>query len=251
MLKHLTGFALDPPATFEADRIRQKLDATLDRPASSGAGFALAADYYELLRQDGFEAGDTQRLVRMLEDERLLDFSFLSSLPFKKEGMKPILRDAALRRLDRLSTAGDRGNAGRLEAQLMSLPEGAFRDPGACARGLAVQARSPPLLRRPDSPPRGPGSGRAEPLTAIIEDAWSRPDVGFAWGRDAEAATLGLCRLGQAAQPMLPRLLAADERFQGVNYTHGHAWRAMLIALGADAERFSHVNYKKNLTRLP
>ena len=78
-----------------------------------------------------------------------------------------------------------------------------------------------------------------EKLVRIVEEAWSLPDQGFGWGKDAEAATEALCQLGGEVREFLPRLRAVDRRFaKNVSYLRGHSWRGMLVGLGAEPGEF-------------
>jgi hypothetical protein len=88
------------------------------------------------------------------------------------------------------------------------------------------------------------GKVGTEKLVRILEQAWSLPDRGFAWGRDAEAATVALCQIGEGAREFLPRLKAVSVKHEKqVSYARGHAWRGMLVALGADPAEFHSENY--------
>lgn len=237
MLKRLTSLDLDTPRGLDVSLIRKKLDAALDHPEGSGAAFALVGDYYEMLRKEGLEVGDADRLRRVLGDDRVTDFSYLLDFMKRENAVALRLRDALLSRLGRFVKAGDKPNAGRLESIAASLPALAYEHAPLLDELLKEPAERrlyPKLIVRLAD--RGPES--ASRFVTLIEESWASKDRGFGWGRDAEAATSGLCLLGGTAKAVLPQLLELHQRYAQGTVTRGHKWRGMLVALGADVNRF-------------
>lgn len=238
MLQRLTAFDLEVPRGLGSTSAREVLDAALaDEKASNGA-FVLLGEYYRSLREEGFDSRDRERLTKLILDNRVTDFSYFNWSEKQRADVRPPMRDAMLQRLLRL---GENMSDSRQRVVFVSLANiAAGLGPNAYAGEVPlldelmanVKLRSwmPDLIRRYADQ----GKAGAEKLVGIAEDAPSQT------GREMEAARAGLCLVGVSAQEYLPRL----RKVEG-NFTQGHAWRGMLIAMGARASEFSNPNYKE------
>jgi hypothetical protein len=238
ILQRLTAFDLETPRGLGTTSAREVLDAALADEKASNAAFVLLGEYYKSLREEGFDSRDRERLTKLVLDSRVTDFSYFNWSEKQRADVRPPMRDAMLRRLLRLSENMDDSQQRGVFVNLANVA--ARLGPNAYAgdvplldelmANVKLRAWMPDLIRRYADQ----GKAGAEKLVRIAEDAPSQT------GREIEAARAGLCLVGVSAQEYLPRL----RRVEG-NFTQGHAWRGMLIAMGAKASEFSHPNYKE------
>ncbi len=239
MLRRLTTLDLAPLRGLDQTSIRRRLDAALNEPGGSNAAFALVGDYYKLLREEGFEVGDRERLARLILDARVVDFSYFDWSEKERTGVGERIRNAMLQRMISEQAMEKRPVTQQLDGLVGRLSRGTFAGEVPLMDDLLADAKTrrwyPNVVKRLVDQGRTGG----EKLVRIVEEAWGLPDKGFAWGRDAEAATEGLCQLGDEVREFLPRLRAVDQRFaKKVSYLRGHAWRGMLVGLGAEPGEF-------------
>jgi hypothetical protein len=244
MLQRLTVLDLEQPRGLDQISMRKRLDLALNARGGSNAAFALLPDYYKLVREEGMEVGDRERLARLIEDERVIDFSYFDWSDKQRTGVGARVRDAMLRRMLAEQGLEKKPVTSRLDHLAGSLSEGSFAGEVPLLDELLANGQE----RRwyPNVIPKLAEQGKVgtEKLVRILEQAWSLPDRGFAWGRDAEAATVALCQIGEGAREFLPRLKAVSVKHEKqVSYARGHAWRGMLVALGADPAEFHSENY--------
>lgn len=237
MLQRLTAFNLEVPRGLGTTSAREVLDAALaDEKASNGA-FVLLGEYYRSLREEGFDSRDRERLTKLVLDSRVTDFSYFNWSEKQRADVRPPMRDAMLRRLLRLGEGIDDSKQRVVFLNLVNiaarLGPNAYAGEAPLLDELVAQRKLRPWM--PDLIRRYADQGKAgaEKLVGILEDAPSRT------GKEMEGAREGLCLVGVSAQEYLPRL----RRVQG-DFTQGHAWRGMLIAMGAKASEFSHPGYK-------
>ncbi len=240
MLKRLTTLDLAPLRGLNETSVRRRLDAALNEPGGSNAAFALVGDYYKLLREEGFEVGDRERLARLILDARVVDFSYFDWSEKERTGVGERIRNAMLQRMISEQGLEKRPVTQQLDGLVGRLSKGTFAGEVPLMDELLADAKTrrwyPNVVKRLVDQRKAGG----EKLVRIVEEAWGLPDKGFAWGRDAEAATEGLCQLGDEVREFLPRLRAVDQRFaQKVSYLRGHAWRGMLVGLGAEPGEFA------------
>lgn len=231
MLRRLTAFNLGLPRGMESRDLRKHLDSALSDPAGSSAAFVLLGDYYRTLREDGFEVKDRERLARLILDDRVTDFSYFNWSAKEREKVGPVLRDAILQRLLRLGAGIDDPKQRGVFHNLMHVA--ARLGPNSYAGDIALldelmhdeklRERMPELIQRYADQ----GKAGAEKLVRIAEAAPSRT------GREMDGVRVGLCLVGIEAREFLPRL----GKVEG-NFTQGHAWRGMLVAMGARASEF-------------
>lgn len=237
MLQHLTAFDLEVPRGLGSTSARKVLDEALEDEKASNGAFVLLGEYYRSLREEGFDSRDRERLTKLILDSRVTDFSYFNWSEKQRADVRPPMRDAMLRRLLRLGEGIDDSKQRVVFLNLVNVA--ARLGPNAYAGDvpfldeLMAQAKlrpwMPDLIRRyADQSKAG-----AEKLVRIAEEPPSRT------GKEIEGVRAGLCLVGVSAQEYLPRL----RRVQG-DFTQGHAWRGMLIAMGARASEFSHPNYK-------
>lgn len=239
MLRRLTSLDLEPLRGLDQTSVRRRLDAALDEPGGSNAAFALVGDYYKLLREEGFEVGDRERLARLILDGRVDDFSYFDWSEKQRTGVGERIRNAMLQRMLSEQAVEKKLVTGRLDALAGRLSKGTFAGEVPLLDELLANGKT----RRwyPNVVKRLADQGRAggEKLVRIVEEAWGLPDEGFGWGKDAEAATEALCQLGGEGREFLPRLRAVDQKFaKKVSYVGGHAWRGMLVGLGVEPGEF-------------
>ncbi len=236
ILRRLTKLDLETPRGVELSSMRRLLDAALDDKSGSNAAFVLLGDYYRILREEGFEVRDRQRLVRLILDDRVTDFSYFNWSPKEREKVGVEIRDAMLQRLLRLGARIEDKATGATFGQLVHV---------AARLGPGTYAGDVPLLDELAGDPRlrlwmrdliqrlaDQGKVGAGKLVRILEEGPSNNHRGV---RDIQA---GLCLVAKDAQDFLPRLRAV----QG-DFTRGHEWRGLLIALGARASEFQHPNF--------
>ena len=236
ILKRVTNFDLETPRGLDEGMIRKTLDATLNEPAGSSAAFALVSDYYQMLHKEGLEFGDTDRLVRLIEDARLTDFSYFSETS-KKAKFQPKLRDALLARLSRSLDAGDATLTESLAFAASRLPRGAFADPLPEFEAWIADPKVRKQVRIMIPRLAEQGTKGVDKLVSILEDPFNAPTV---WTRsDLELIITGLCSSVDSARHALPRLLILNQRLGNLEgVTEDIKWRAMLVALGAAPSGF-------------
>ena|GEM_PF-2266111 len=149
------------------------------------------------------------------------------------------IRDAMLKRMLLEQGLEKKTVTGQLDALAGRLSGGTFTGQVPLHDELLADGKTrrfyPNLVKRLVDQGRVGG----EKLVRIVEEAWGLPDKGFAWGRDAEAATEGLCQLGEVAGEFLTRLRKVHMSYEKtVSYLRGHSWRGMLVGLGVDPVEF-------------
>jgi hypothetical protein len=236
MLRRLTKLDLETPRGLELSSIRRILDAALEDASGSNAAFVLLGDYYRSLREEGFEARDRQRLARLILDDRVMDFSYFTWSEKQRKNVGPEIRDAMLRRLLRLGSKIDDKETRATFTQLVHVA--AQMGPGTYAgnvplldelvRDARLRQWMPELLQRLADQ----GKLGAEKLVRVLED--ETPEK----AREIKGAIAGLCLVATDAREFLPRLRALKGP-----YTQRHAWRGLLIALGAPPSEFRHINF--------
>ncbi len=250
-LKKFTNLDLELPPIPSPEEIRDALDKSLDDPSATNAEFLLVSDYYQLLSRVGFRPGDEERLVRLASDDRASALSFFRNNLEKREALALRLRDPLLLRLARLARTAPKANLYDLQEIVLRLPEAAFREPVPALDYLLSRAevRRRCLRLIPRLAEQGPPG--AIKLAAIVRAGWQAPDDDDrTWGKDAEAALDGLCRMGPAAADLLPALrLMEFEKILPPVQTQSDRWRGTLVSLGADPEDFYSDNYRKDPSR--
>lgn len=242
MLQRLTTWELDVPWRGGKTPLPQQIDRLLSDSSRPPAAFLMLTDYFELLGKLPLDLSDRQRLVRLILDERVEDFSYFQSERLQKLQFGATLRDALLERLISEQLRDNAQLVSRLDSIAGSLAPGAYSD----APPLLDQLLSAPVHRRyyPHLIRRLADQGQTggEKLLTILSQSWAPPNRGFPWGRDGEAAVEGLCMLGPAAADLLPRLAPLTEKFSEVPFFQGLAWRGLLVALGANPAGFPSPN---------
>jgi hypothetical protein len=244
MLRRLTALDLEQPRGLDQVSVRKRLDLALNDPGGSNAAFALLTDYYKQLVEEGFEVGDRERLARLVADPRVTEFGYFEWSEKQRTGVGERIRDAILRRMLAEQGMEKKPVTARLDGLVGRLSKGTFAGEVPVLDELLADGKE----RRwyPQTVKRLAEQGKVgvEKLVRIVEQAWSLPDKGFAWGKDAEAATEALCQMGESAAEFLPRLKAVQGRHEkNVSYLRGHTWRGMLVSLGADPGEFRSENY--------
>jgi hypothetical protein len=239
MLKRLTTLDLAPLRGLDETSVRRRLDGALNEPGGSNAAFALVGDYYKLVREEGFEVGDRERLARLILDARVVDFSYFNWSEKQRTGVGERIRNAMLQRMLSEQVLEKRPVTQQLDTLVGRLSKGTFAGAVPLMDELLANGKTrrwyPNVVKRLVDQ----GKPGGEKLVRIVEEAWGLPDEGLGWGKDAEAATEGLCQLGGEVREFLPRLRAVDRRFaEKVGYLRGHAWRGMLVGLGMEPGEF-------------
>jgi hypothetical protein len=241
MLKRLSSFDLEIPRGVGLSSLRQRLDTALANPTGSNAAFVLLGEYYKSLREDGFDVRDRERLVKLILDDRVTDFSYFDWSKKQRQNVGPRIRDAMLQRLlrlrDRLDDKTARGVFHSLEQVAGRLGAGSYADSPPVLDELLADPRARRYM--PNLIPRlaDQGNAGATKLVGLIDAAiLDRP-------RDAEPTRKGLCLIANDAREFLPQLRRIHERAGEASFARGHNWRGLLIALGADPSEFSSPNH--------
>jgi hypothetical protein len=238
-----SGTDLAVPSGTALDPLRQRIDAVLDDVTAvrSDGRFALIGDYYKALDDSGLQPGDSERLVRLIADDRVQLFQRFPPAALRLDDAAERFRGPLLARLSRLP-AEQRDATYTLQQIAGRLPPGAYRDDYAVLDALLATREG--LLRFPALIPRLVDRGNAvvPRLLAIMREFRGgslKADDHWRSGGVAAAALQGLCMLGPDAAAALPELrqIAA----QGVippNMQRGDRWRMSMVKIGAEASEF-------------
>jgi hypothetical protein len=233
-------------ARSEPSKIRKTLDTALDNPSESGTAFALVDDYYNLftfpIRQKA-QPEDARRMAKLIADHRVTAFWHLpiQAIPFDSDRL--LLRDPILNRLPHLAEEEKWESYRALASLTDRLPERAFEHPDPRVDVLLAdpdrRRAAPALVRRLSD--RGPSA--ADRLVEIMIEGWKKPSSkrrAGNQGEDSLAAIMGLCRIGDQARSVLPKLRqAAADGNVPPGTQESDLWRATLIALGANPAEFA------------
>jgi hypothetical protein len=240
ILKQFTSFDLSTPRGANASALRRRIDEALSDASASNGAFILVSDYYASLR-DRWEPSDIQRLARLIEDDRVSDFSYFAQNVVNSDRLSTSLRDPMLNRLVRLAQTGPPATYSTLQGIAARLPQGAYRGSvpqlDTLLADKTIRAKSPGLVTRLADQ----GTAGADKLGKIVLEAWERPENGVSrsWGRDSDAALEGLCRLGTEAQAVLPEMRKIQQAYPEAQVTKGDTWRKAMVAMGADVREFT------------
>lgn len=244
-LKRLTSFDLEVPRAPDAAELRARLDAALDNPAlpADHPAFQLIADYYDALRKEHLKPDDRERLIRLIADDRVSQFSFF---PYEaiRTAEGPALKNAILDRLLRLQAHRADPTYRSLESFTRTLPDRSFREPDprvdTLLAALPGRSSAPNLVYRLAD--QGPTvAGR---LVAIMREGWTAAPSDTKRRRansdaGASAALGALCQIAPNVTASLPELRAlAAEGVVPPATLEDDLWRVTLIRLGADASEF-------------
>lgn len=238
MLKRLTGFELDVPRGMDESLIRKSLDRALEDASGPGGAFALLGDYSGLLQREGMESGDTERFVKLVSDDRVKEFHLIEWRAFGKQGVPGRVRDALLKRIGRLAEAGDLKTLGEATEAAARLPKGSYRGEVPELYALLRQAKGRELFRSLIPRLSEQGSAGAAQMVSIVEEGWGNREGRRHWEWEVEAALNGLCKAGDAARPLLPRLMQLQQKYAADHVTRSYQWMSLLVGLGADAGQF-------------
>lgn len=241
----------DPVAT--ARLARDRLRAMVDDPTVTAAdtGWSAAEGYFAQLRKTGIDEADKRLLPALIRDQRMTRFRGIWDAVRAFGDQGTILRDAMVDRLAAPDGEDDREARRILGQAVASLPPGTFVSPSAAELRLladpALRSRAPGLIARQADR----GAAAVPLLLDIIEyhsRAWAdsrnnrtrRPEPGD--NRDAvtiDAVRVAFCRLGPAAAPALPRLMALERERDAANLPWGdREWTFALARMGQPIESF-------------
>jgi hypothetical protein len=252
LLKRFTTLQLNPPAGASPEKLRSEIDRVLADASvpSNHAAFALFEIYYRELTEDGLIAGDADRLVRIIGDDRITSFHQIPRELLRQRAIGTRLKEPILDRLVRLSESKpefkNEQSYRALEELISALPEGSFRQPDPRIDRLLSSRKwridSPHLVERLAER----GAVIAPTLVDYLKEAW-RPGREVPASREqTEPVLRAVCALGPAGRASLADLRSMESSIP--KYTReSMLWRATLISLGADAVEFPPPDkYSKN-----